>query len=633
MKLTRWLLICIFLPILCFGQSGKDSLRALLHTAIKDNNSADAALYLTHIAFQYYSNKQYDSALEYYYRAIRQRDAIRNTTLIASNFNDIGVIYSSRGVPDSSIHYYTKALTLYQQLNDTVHATVLEANLSIIYKDKGIYEKALEYAFNGAKRLETQEPSIALASCYSTIGLVYLKIGEYDNALYYTYKALSTRKAIGYVKGVGLSYNNLGELFISMKQYDSALVNLERSLAIKRCTGDRKALTSTLNNIGDVLLEQKKYEDARQYYSESLTISREHKNIISQTISLNNLAKLALEANDTDRAYQYLEEAEILARQSGALNEFRKNLELKVRLFNLKNDFRQAFQYAQQLLAIKDSLMTKERAESLMQMQLRYDTEKKEQQIVLLEQRQKINQAEIKTKQTFIDALIIGLCLFAIIVALVYYNSRVVRRNKEHVEMLLKELHHRVKNNLQILSSVLSLQSQQLKDVSAIQAVKSSEGRVNAMALIHKKLYTGDQNREINIKEYITELVQYLIHTYGFSQKDFNLELHLEEIRIDIDKAIPLGLIINEVVSNAFKYAYIDHENPTLTIYLQVNKDRTITISIRDNGIGFIPAAVDTASGAFGLKMVKTLTRELKGTLDIRTENGTSFCLNIPISH
>src|SRR5690606_9871564 len=128
---------------------------------------------------------------------------------------------------------------------------------------------------------------------------------------------------------------------------------------------------------------------------------------------------------------------------------------------------------------------------------------------------------ELERRQTWIKMLGVGMTLVLIIVVLVYINFRTVRKSKAHIELLLKELHHRVKNNLQILSSLLSLQSQQLTDDTAIKAVRSSESRINAMALIHRKLYTVDQNRTVDIKEYITELIQYLVYSYGYHEKNF----------------------------------------------------------------------------------------------------------------
>jgi two-component sensor histidine kinase len=196
--------------------------------------------------------------------------------------------------------------------------------------------------------------------------------------------------------------------------------------------------------------------------------------------------------------------------------------------------------------------------------------------------------------------------------------------------MLLQELHHRVKNNLQILSSILGLQSQQLTDQNALQAVRSSEGRINAMALIHRKLYASEQNRTIDLKEYTTDLTTYLVHAYGYYGKEFKLNLSLEEIHLDVDKAIPLGLIMNELISNAFKYAYIDHPAPELLIEIRRVEGKELDITIRDNGNGYLPKK-DAKNTSFGLKMVNMLVEELNGKYEVDVVGGTSYHLQIPV--
>jgi two-component sensor histidine kinase len=263
-------------------------------------------------------------------------------------------------------------------------------------------------------------------------------------------------------------------------------------------------------------------------------------------------------------------------------------------------------------------------------MQTRYESLKKEDRIALLEKEGLLQAVELERRQIWIRSMGLAIVLFIIIVVLVYYNLRTVRKNKIHIELLLKELHHRVKNNLQILSSLLSLQSQQLTDDNAIKAVKSSESRINAMALIHRKLYTVDQNRTVDIKEYITELIQYLVYSYGYHEKNFKLDLEITEINIDVDKAIPLGLILNELISNAFKHAYQNQPNPRLMINLAYPDEHELNICIQDNGAG-MPAVDEKQRKTFGMKIVTTLIKELKGSLNVRSENGTTYDLHIPI--
>jgi two-component sensor histidine kinase len=351
---------------------------------------------------------------------------------------------------------------------------------------------------------------------------------------------------------------------------------------------------------------------------------------VGEAITRNNLGKVHLLSNDLAAAERELKRSFALADEMGLLEQLRDYYEIQVMLQRKKGNLEKALEFSQQLLVVKDSLLTQEKAKSLAEMQTRYESMKKEDRITLLEKEGLLQAVELEQRQIWIRSLVGGIILVIIIGVLIYYNLTTVRKNKIHIELLLKELHHRVKNNLQILSSLLSLQSQQLTDDTALKAVKSSESRINAMALIHRKLYTVDQNRTVDIKEYITELIEYLVYSYGYHEKNFKLDLEINEISIDVDKAIPLGLILNELISNAFKHAYQNQPNPRLMINLAYPDAHELNIRIRDNGAG-MPPVDEKQRKTFGMKIVSTLIKELKGRLDVKSENGTTYDLNIPI--
>ncbi len=612
---------------LCSAQSKIDSLTILLKESELKGDELRIPYYLSHIASDFNSMHQFDSALYYYKSVLAKKQSIKDISLIASTINGIGVVYNNTGYVDSSIYYYKEALILYEHLKDTTNSVIIDTNLSIIYKNKGMYEKSLEYAFDALGKLESQKPARPLASCYNTIGSVYSNTGDYQKALIFYRKSLAIRARINYVKGVGQAYNNIGEAHINLRQYDSALFNLYKSLDIKQRNAE--AAPTVLNNIGEVLLRMTKPKEAEKNFIKSLAIHKNGKDQIGQIIALNNLVKVKLIEFNLNSAERYLDQSGQLVYSVGSIEYQKQYLELKVNLYEIKKDYPNAFKYSKQLIVVKDSLLNKEKTEGLLNMQVRYETEQKEQQITFLEQEKELQRAELKANRSWIQGLFISATLLVVIILLVLNQYRLSQKSKSKVEFLLKELNHRVKNNLQILSSLLSLQSQQLTDQNALNAVKSSEGRVNAMALIHKKLYTDNQNQHVNIKEYISELVQYLSQSYGFTNREFKLTLNVDAIEVDVDKAIRLGLIINELVSNAFKYAYVNQDNPALTLNLKTEKNQNMVVEVIDNGKGILED-FDSAQ-TFGLKMVKTLTKELRAKLNIYSDHGTHIILIVPI--
>lgn len=632
MRINGWLFALLVLPMLTTGRQ-VDSLKSLLAIAQKTKQPERAASFMSHIGYYYYTHQQYDSALHYYKSSLSVSNRKPDPLLDASSLNSMGALYSRKAFPDSSIYYYKKALNLYHQLKDTVNATSLEINLSIIYKEIGQYEKALEAGFDAMTRLEQRKHDIPLTVCYNTVGSIYVKLKDYTNALAYFSKELQVSDEIKYSEGLGQSYTNKGEIFIRLRKYDSALYNLKQAEKIKRQQQDQNALGSTLNLIGEIYLDLHQWALADNYFNEAFVIKTASGERTNQVVILRNKAKLQIALLNYKAASQLLSQAEILARETGVLDYIRQILEQKLILYKALKDNTKAYTVAEELMLIKDSLLNKDKAESLIALQTRYETEKKEQHIKLLEQDKLVQQAEIKSKQSWIATLIITIVFVIVIALLLFMGYRISQRNRHKVEMLLKELHHRVKNNLQILSSILSLQSLHLTDADAIQAIKSSESRVNTMALIHKKLYKDESNRTIDIHEYITELSSFLLHSYGYNSQTLQLNITGEGIHIDVDKAIPIGLILNELISNALKYAYPEQANPRLDIHFQLLPSTELKIELRDNGKGMVTSETDDGTGSFGLKMVNTLIKELKGKITVAVQSGTAYTLQLPLHH
>ena len=198
----------------------------------------------------------------------------------------------------------------------------------------------------------------------------------------------------------------------------------------------------------------------------------------------------------------------------------------------------------------------------------------------------------------------------------------------QHIKLLMKELHHRVKNNLQIVSSLLSLQSFRIKDQAAIDAVKEGQHRIEAMSLIHQKLYVQDNITQVNIQEFITDIAESLMEAYGFNKQIFQLEIYVSEELLDVDKAIPLSIIINELITNAFKYAFITVKNPKLKISF-TKKYENATLLVSDNGIGMDVDAWKNNDG-YGKELVSTFTEQLSGTLTLSVNDGTTFKIDFP---
>ncbi len=199
-----------------------------------------------------------------------------------------------------------------------------------------------------------------------------------------------------------------------------------------------------------------------------------------------------------------------------------------------------------------------------------------------------------------------------------------VRQSLKEKEVLLKEVHHRVKNNLQVISSILNLQSAYVRDENTLEILLESQNRIKSMAFVHESLYQTKDFSNISFSEYVENISRNLIQSYGSIEVPPQLKMDLDDISLHLDTAIPCGLIINEIISNALKYAFPDKRQGIIDVSVK-EKNKKITISIADNGVG-IPAHIDYRNtDSLGLQLVVTLVEQINGILQVENKKGTKF--------
>lgn len=197
-------------------------------------------------------------------------------------------------------------------------------------------------------------------------------------------------------------------------------------------------------------------------------------------------------------------------------------------------------------------------------------------------------------------------------------------------EKLLKEIHHRVKNNLQIVSSLLSLQSENVPDKKYLELISESQNRITSMAIVHEMLYSSRDLGKISMKDYIGRLGFSLHHAFFKPGLNVRFQYDISEaLFFDIDHIIPLGLILNEAISNSFKYAFPDHTGK-ISISLQQPGEGTCVLTVGDDGIGFKEGFTAEKDGHLGIQLIYMLSEQLDGQIEIKNQNGTSYQITFP---
>jgi two-component sensor histidine kinase len=308
-----------------------------------------------------------------------------------------------------------------------------------------------------------------------------------------------------------------------------------------------------------------------------------------------------------------------------------------------QNQPTKALQYFEDYKSVSDKIWMDQLAAKTDELQIQYATAEREAQIANLDTDNKLKDLKLAQASRIRLGLVLGIILLGIIATLIWRNSiirkrsnadlrqknKIIEDNLHEKEILLREIHHRVKNNLQIISSLLSLQSRNVDDSAVKDAMKAGQNRVHSMALIHQNLYQEGDLIGVNTKDYITKLTTSLWHSYNIEEERIALITDIDPLRLDVDIMIPMGLILNELISNALKYAFVDGRPGSVHISLQAENDN-LKLIVKDDGPGFEQLAPEKTKKSMGMKLIHAFTQKLRGQLEINSSTGTEVVLRIP---
>lgn len=348
-----------------------------------------------------------------------------------------------------------------------------------------------------------------------------------------------------------------------------------------------------------------------------------------------DLAWRQLSMGNIDATETYFRKAKTFADSNDVFNMARIH-SMQYKLDSSAGNYLKALTEYQQSRILDDSMYNLGKAKQFSELRIQYETEAKDKNIELLRQKDEAQQATIRQSNLVKKVTLAGIFIMLIVTTLVYYlyrnkqkaSKQIQEKNQEleqlvkDKEWLVKEIHHRVKNNFHIVASLLEIQSSYLKNKEALSAIKESQHRIHSMSIIHQKLYQSETLSTIHMPEYIYELVEYLRDSYSIRQ-NIGFSLDIENIELNHASAITLGLILNEAITNAIKYAFARRKDGKITISLTHISAFQILLSIADNGRG-LPVDFDSKLGAsMGMELLRGLTDDLGGSFNIETHDGT----------
>lgn len=516
------------------------------------------------------------------------------------------------------------------------------ALLGRLYFSQQNYKDAIKYelmALNQAKKSK-QDNVRLICQINNTLGTIFLKINDFPDAFNYYTAALNIAKQEKDNGTVYLLAANLVNTYLKAKQGQQAIsffkqINKSFPVPKRRIyeAGDFWVNKTFLK----IYITLGLFDKARPYYQQVL---EEIKNPNIDFYSLSEYYDLVVRANiglhNFKLASVFLDKNEKLLYAIKDYSDLSVNFRLKAALDTVQGDYRKGMRHILVAQQIEDSLFNATKASQIEQLQVAYTSSEKQSQISALQQNANVERANLQKANLLRDFLLGSTVGFLIIALLLrrqnqqkkHHNEIIVQNNRQlgdllsEKEWLLKEVHHRVKNNLHTVVCLLESQAYFLTD-DALHAVESSRCRIYAMSLIHQKFYQSDNVRSIEMKSYISELVLYLTESFGYPENICTV-VDVEDINLTMSDAIPVGLIINEAVNNAYKYAFPGNRRGEITINLRRFKNKN-RLEIIDNGIGIPFDPSDAVTDSLGIELMKGLVTDLKGTITFLSGVGTGI--------
>ena len=605
------------------------------------------------------SDHNYHDVFAHFRQAAAMYKAINNQEKEIYSLQEIAVTHLYQGQLDSAETGLINVLNRYKAIHyPKLHYTY--NLLSSVGTLKGDYDKGLLYAMLCIDSMNKTADTLSAASFYGDLARIYVELGNHQKGVDWYKKSLAKwrqEKQPNFALFSAAGF--LAKDLIGQKKPQDAL-RLIQNLVQEIPTNTIIQKACVAQNLAYCYDALGNYRLAEQYYKETLDWYAKNKmDFEASQQAEQDIGVFYFKQKNFSQARDHLTRALRFFPQKNSLSTIKDIHLLLFKVDSAQGNYLSAIDHFRQHKALNDSLFSETKSRQIATLQIQYDTHKKEQNISLLTKQSKLQQIELEHEKTTRNGIIVGTILLAGLLGVSYNQYRLKRRSNQLLEAkqieinqknqsleqvlgekeelltekewMLKEIHHRVKNNLQVITSLLNAQSDFLHDSTALAAIRESQNRVHAMALIHQKLYQSDNLARVSMPDYIDEIVAHLLES--FSHQDLVREvITVAPIQLDVNLATPIGLIINEAVTNSLKYAF-PHQEPsnndpaTIQVSLQPVDEQLYRLTISDNGIG-MPAGLDyERSNTLGLTMIRGLSRQIGGQLLISQDEGVHICL------
>ena len=601
-----------------------------------------------------YILQKYPDAFSYYNEAERIYKALHHQEKEIQAAEQIASLHEDLGHLDLAEEKFLVVLNRYKAIKfPRLH--YIYSSLASVNRLKGNYDKALFYSLNCLESMNRTQDTLSAAAFYGTMAEIYRDLNKPAQSVYWYKKTLQQWR---YEKLPNFSlynaaYHIVQDLVAHHKPHEALrlLANVVREIKPinniqKGCVAQAQATCYV--DLKNSPLAEKYYLEAVEWFNQSGSDFE-----MSQKVQV-DVGEFYLKRNNYKKAGLFLRKALSYSPVKNSLSTIKDVHFMLFKVDSTEGNYTSAINHFRQHKILNDSIFNETKSRQLAELEVRYATAQKEQQI----QRQ---QHELEKGETMRNSILAGAILLLGLLGISYNQFRLKQQSNnlleakqqeinqkneslqsilndkdtllvekeellEEKEWMIKEIHHRVKNNLQIITSLLHSQGVYLKDEAALSAIRESQNRVHVMALIHQKLYQSDRLATIPMAEYIDEIVDYLLVTFD-RQNAVSKKIAVMPIHLDIILAVPIGLILNEVVTNSLKYAFPAGQKGTISVELVEVTNQTYLLKLSDNGVGFPPDLNLNRSRTLGMSLIRGLSKQLGGKLQINQESGVAISL------
>lgn len=594
-------------------------------------STCDAAQDLSYI---YSTRLAFDSALWFAKHSIPLAEATGDATELAYSWEKLALSHHFLDQYQEAIPAYQQTIERYRSLERWRKYAGMSTNLSLVYVSIAWYDKALEVALQALEVPQTliDDPELE-AETSNGVAWVLVQTKDYEQSLDFSATALKYYQRENHTWGLTNSLGLRGDCYLALNQTDSAEHYYLRLYRIRQQADNNIQLAQCLLSLATISTQRQDYSTSRQRIAEAIALLEPEQSRIDLAKAQLMMAQVKID-QQPDSALALLNLVYPVFKSEGRLADLKSTVDALARVHIALGNAPAATRYHTETTALQDSIFEADKLQSVAHMRVRYNTQQKEHEI---EEQKAINAQQSRLIWVSGIGLLLLLAL-VIAIALGYRNKQrsnqllaaqrnAIEQSDREKAVLLKEIHHRVKNNLQVISSLLYLQSRNISDPTALQAVKEGQNRVQSIGLIHQKLYQTDDLGAVTVSDYLPQLISHLQTSFGKADVEIDFNIEPANLSLDIDTAVPFALIVNELVTNAFKYGLPANGGGHIQVRLAAGRKNTYTLTVHDNGPGLPQNFNPKKTRSLGMRLVHELCKQLRGALHFENDGGARFTI------